>query len=585
MPPAVAAVAAVVASIGFSAATAAVIGSIVVYGALSLGSMYLSSLLTPDVDTGGTSQDPADGQQLSRQSNPERRQVYGRAKVGGDLFFFDSTEGKFYIGIMHCTGPIDGFEEYWLGDQLVELDAEGYVTHDKYQHEGVSKVRVVSYLGHEDQAACDVLIGAWPGVWTSSHQLKGIAYSVMVIEEVPSEIFSTMFNNGVPTLRVVLRGSLVLDPRNTNPRHWSDNSVLVMMDYLTSDEGMKFDLDTLDLTSWAAAADVCDEWVTLKNGLSEKRYRAWGRHGKYSEDPKDVLDKMKVTCGADLFETPEGKLAIKVGKFYQPEVTINDEQGHILSYNVNQNTGVLSLFNYLKIQYLSPDHDYQLVDGEAWRNEDNIIARGGEILEESVTFGYVPSHSQARRLAKIATLKANPDWSGSLITNLYGLKLVGESMMDLNLSELDIASSFGVGSLRIFGGTSVEVNFAMLTSEIDDWNPATEEGDPPAIVGDIQDVSLTYPSTFTVTKETRDVGTVTGDILQFTWADEFRASYSFQIRYQQVGSDVWQYASSSSGETTTYSELIETGPDYVCQIRTVTGGGAVSDWSPEVTTL
>src|SRR5690606_6087193 len=167
-------------------------------------------------------------------------------------------------------------------------------------------------------------------------------------------------------------------------------------DYLTHPDGYGRQIDDIDVASFAAFAYVCDEVVPLASGSAEKRYTI---NGVYSlaDDPDDVLRKMRAACDAELYQTAEGKIAIRGGKWEAPTVTIRDSD--ILAHSMEQGNNALSAFNELKVFYTSAAHDYQTMEATPWSNEADQDERG--VLSSELRLDMVASASQARRLAKI----------------------------------------------------------------------------------------------------------------------------------------------------------------------------------------
>src|SRR5690606_18435749 len=113
------------------------------------------------------------------------------------------------------------------------------------------------------------------------------------------------------------------------------------------------------LDSFAAFADLCDEAVPLAEGGTEKRYRLWGIY-QLTDEPDAVIQRMRRTCAAEFYQTPEGKIGIRGGKWEPPTVTIGEK--HILGHSLEQGNNRFSAFNELKLTYTSPEHDYQSME-------------------------------------------------------------------------------------------------------------------------------------------------------------------------------------------------------------------------------
>ena len=599
MPPVVAAVASFVVAVGASTAAVTVvgigglqligtaIGAAVVYGGLAVASAYLSSALAPDAPAGQRSGSvprpkPADGQQTTRQPVQSRWRHYGRVKVGGVVYFYESKNGLFYVGIMVGQGQYTEIEAHWLNDAQTTIDAAGLVTSADYINGGRSRIRILPHDGRSDQLAQPFLTAGFPGVWTADHRLRGIANVLIVYEDVPAEDFSKVYRGGVPGYRAVIRYLKIYDPR-TSVTQWSDNAALVILDFLTSPDGMKHDLSRMHLPAFIDAANICDEDVPLKSGQTEPRYRIWGSY-RLNEQPRDVLKRLLASCDGELYTRPDGKISLRVGKWAAPTVTLDDRQGHILSYEISQGSDQLAAFNELKFTYTSPDHDYQEIEGDPWQDTANITLRG-ETLENSTEFLMCPSHSQARRLAKISMHRSNPRWVGRVITNLFGLQLIGERTATIVLSEMGINETFVITSMRFLDdGTGCELGIASMGSDAYAWNAAIEEGTPPA-GAQITSTALVLnpPANIAVTIGQRQVtGNTLGAIFKIAWDAPARDSFSAQARYRKVGTTSYKFATSEVGTHDVETEILNDGAQYEIAVRTITSGGQFSDWSADI---
>lgn len=445
------------------------------------------------------------------QSTAPRIRGYGRAKLGGTRAFWDSRNGALYQAVMMHSGEIDHIEQWFVGDQAVTVNSFGVVEQAPFAGPGGNYVLISSSLGTSGQAANPQLTNAFPDVWTNEHRLRGIAYFVTQFSSAPPDAFSRIFPESFNTpVRAVCRLTRVYDPRNGNTV-WSDNPALCILDYLTHPDGYRRSVDDIDLNSFTLFANVCDELVPLASGGSEKRYRLWGIYN-LNEDPQDVLFRMRATCDAEFYQTPEGKIAIRGGKWDVPTVTISDRD--ILAHRMEQGNNRFSAFNELKILYTSPIHDYQTMEAPTWADFADQAERG--VIVDDLALDMVPSATQARRLAKIHIAKSNPRWRGKIITNLNGLNALGERIIRVVIPELQIDDAFHVVGFSIAPDlTSVEITIAEIGEAAYTWT-TTEEAENAPIPQDTRpDIDFPIPvietveqlfDTFTVRLAVEDPG-------------------------------------------------------------------------------
>lgn len=569
-----AAATALVAAVGPAvAAVTGWVGGLGTLGKLALGtalSFAANALFGPRVPSFNNRQPQY--QAVINQSTAARRRGYGRARLGGVRAFFDSKDGTLYQIIMLHQGQIDAYEEYYIGDRRVTIPSGGGPVDQNPWKEG-NYAYITPFLGTSDQAAFSVVVSDWPQ-WTSDHRLRGIAYLVVRFRSPPSEDYLRIFPSGYNTsVTAVGRLCRVLDTR-PGAIAWSDNPALCLADYLAHPDGYgRLTYDDLDADSFNAFADICDEAIPLAGGGTEKRYRMGGVY-ELTDRPADVIQRMLAVCDGELFTTREGKLGIRGGKWTPPTVTIHADD--ILAHDMEEGADALDHFNRLKVVYTSPDHDYQPTEAEPWEDLADQAERG--VRNEEMTLDYCQSASQARRLAKIRMAKANPRWTGTIRTNLAGLKARGERTIRLVLPELNIDTSFLVGThnLILEQGVPVACEMQVISMSADayDWDPVTEEGSSPPIPQDTTpDTTLETPQNIELTPETRSGVKVVVGVCNAPSRDD--AQLEAQIAVASLL--VWETMSVASGSLEAVSGALNA-EDYVVRMR-FRFGGAVGPWT------
>lgn len=510
-------------NLGLSLSAAMAIGGAVTniaIGAALLGAQALIGAAFSSKPTTSTPQ----AQAILNQSTGSRIRGYGRAKLGGIRAFWDSEHALLHQIVMAHHGQVDAFEQFYVGDIAVTLDGQGYVLNGPlYPY-----VRILAKDGAADQTAQQAMTEAWSGIWTPEHRLRGIANWYVRFTSPPAEDFQTVFPDGYNTpVQCVCRLSKVWDPR-TNTTAWSDNAALCILDYLTHPDGYNRSLDDIDVPSFSAFANVCDQPIVRTAGGTEPRYRLWGIYA-LTDEPQEVLNKMRSACDAELYQTAEGKIAIRGGAWQAPTVTIRDSD--ILAHSMEQGHNRFAAFNELKIIYTSPEHDYQAMEATPWENLADQAERG--VLSSSLTLDMVPSPTQARRLAKIHIAKANPEWKGTIVANLTALDALGERTVRLVLPELNIDDAFFVAGYSIRPDlTAVELSVLSISEASYTWTIA-EEGQSPPIPEDTRpELTFPIPENLTLSKA--------GGVVTSTVADPGREDLSLHAQIRAGAGSNWQ---------------------------------------------
>jgi hypothetical protein len=270
----------------------------------------------------------------------------------------------------------------------------------------VNRVKVLYHTGNNMPNVYSDILTAFPS-WDGTHLGKSVHHSLTVFYPVPKESFQNVFPNGVHTKYLqTFRGARVWDFRNYNQSAtdestwtWTDNAALIIMDYLRHRSGFNMPLKWLlpELPSWIDAANSCGELIPDKTGNMYKRYRLWGTYS-YDERKADVLGRLLSGCNGRLWIGYNGGLALFVGVWKNPTITMNDDC--IVSYKLSSGNEAPDTANTLTAVYLERSQGYTEIEA-APLTDDALIAKFGEKSADAKLF-MVPSHNQCRRLMKQA---------------------------------------------------------------------------------------------------------------------------------------------------------------------------------------
>ncbi len=166
----------------------------------------LKHLLIPDMRR--------DREAMSNNPTTSRRIVYGTTRVSGQVAYMQTSGGQneyLHMVLILAGHPVAGF-----GD--VMLDNENLTA--------LSSVATAELFDGTQTAACASLVTASGGLWTVDHKLLGCAYIYLKLLYNESH-----FTGGVPSVRVVVHGRPVYDPR-TGLIGVSSNPALCAYDYM-----------------------------------------------------------------------------------------------------------------------------------------------------------------------------------------------------------------------------------------------------------------------------------------------------------------------------------------------------------------
>lgn len=554
----------------------AALPSILLNVGLAIGASLLSSMLSPKPNDTA----PSERQQTVRQSTGPRRKFYGRNLVGGQLSFFETHVGALYSQVIHNHGEIGGVVQYWLGDKPVTVGVDGYVDDAQYNNAeaGFNLVSIKAKAGTPDEVAYSDLLAAFAGTYTTDHRLRGLFTTLTAYREVASDQIANVYPQNAPALRVLGDMSKVRRVRQGDFAY-SDNPADCIYDYLVDADGAGKPATMVDLASFQDFANLCDEPVPKKGGGTIKRYVIATNYA-LNEQHRTVLDRLLSCCDAETYITPEGKIAIRGGKWIEPTVTLDADQGHILDAQWRQGNGELAAFNRLAIIYTEPALEYTEQEGQSWVDVANVQLRG-KYLNSQADLTSIPVHAQARRVGKILTHKANPLWTGTLTTNFYGFNLIGETTVRVLFPELGIATTFAIQKLEFLPDfTGVRVTVGSLTSAAYSWDAELEEGAGPTEPADTSSPpDLSAPSDLTpVALERALSGSEVGVYIRLTWTPLARPALLVEAQYRLSPSGGWLNMSVASGEAAAESGLVDEGETYDIRARTVSPAGAAGPW-------
>ena len=312
-------------------------GSLIVgYIATSLVTSWAMSALTPKPDFGAANS----GTILKNSINGVAEQdfVYGKVRKGGIITFYESTgDDNTYLHQIICLAghEVNSIGDIYINDQVATFSGDFVETTGSGDEEvnWSSKIRIKKYDGSQTTADADLVSET-----SVDSNFKGLGVAYLYVRyEYDQEVFAS----GVPTVTAVVEGKKVYDPRNTTTAY-SNNAALCIRDYIVSAYGLS---DTsVDDVYFSAAANECDENITLSGGGTENRYEINGivQSGRPTGD---VLGDMVTACAGSLF-WGSGNWRLKVGAYSSPvkTLTLDDLRSSI---SLDTRTTIRDNFNFV----------------------------------------------------------------------------------------------------------------------------------------------------------------------------------------------------------------------------------------------
>lgn len=358
------------------------------------------------------------------------RIIYGQVRVSGPLVFTHSRPigSSDKLDMLHWVIVLAAHEVEEIGDILfndlvVPLDGGGDATSEPYKRDGTVYASIYKHLGSVDQTADSILVANSGGQWTSGHRLRGLAYihAQMRYDDIA-------YASGTPNISAVVKGRKVYDPR-TDDEAWSNNAALCILDYLISDFGLAASAEEIDMDSFIAAANICDEEVDTLDG-TESRYTCNGVIDLL-DSPRDILENMLGSCAGFLVHTG-GKWRLQVGA-YNPPLKTFDQSFLRDAVVMRPHRSRRQIFNTIKGAFVSPDHNWQSTDYPSVSTDFYIAQDNGEEIISTLDLSFTTSHTMAQRIARIALEQIRRQRQIQYPANLAGFQVAAGNTVAVNL--------------------------------------------------------------------------------------------------------------------------------------------------------
>lgn len=523
--------------------------------------------------------------------------VYGEAIVGGTIVFthYSGDEDYFNVVVVFAGHEIDSFQAFYLDGLELTLDGSGNSTGpDKFD----GLVHVEYKLGTADQTALTALVTEVDNVivWSSDHRLRGRAYAWFRFKYDP-----TTFASGLPNITAKVRGKKVFDPR-TDTTVWSDNPALCAADWITATSyGLGADYATeIDDDALVAAANVCEESVSLDAGGSEERYRCNGAVWA-DEKHREVLEKLLASMGGTLTYA-NGKFVILAGAYRSPTLTFTEDDFRgpihvrtLLSRNELANTVKGIFINSAKGGV--PD-EYPAKSNAAYVTADR------ETLYRDLDLPLVTSHTQAQRLAKIDLERGRRQITVNATVGLRAWQLRVGDTVQVTLSRYGWSSKvfevvqIGLEARDDGGGSVLEVPIVLREHEsgVYSWTAATDEdilgapsgmdpGDPTSIA---PPTGLSLTADDTVARVGKNGIVVPRIKASWTSPTAFNV-VAFEVQFKPTADSVYEAFGTvprrSTATTSAYVIPVQDGVAYDVRVRSVSVVGAYSTWVSDSVTV
>jgi len=554
--------AAIAVPIVFAGATITAFGFAAAF-AIGAGFSALSRALIPKPDLGAqmrgttvTTRDPAG----------PRKIIYGRVRSGGNTVFIDhsGSDNKYlHLVVVFASHEIQAYDEIWFNDNKIWTASGGF------QGDWGTYVTIDRKFGTAGQAASTSLVSA-SSYWTTDHKLSGIAYIAFRLEWDQDK-----FPQGVPNITAVIRGKKVFDPRDESIGY-STNPALCVRDYLLdSDYGLGESASAINTASVIAAANLCDEQVSLSGGGTQDRYQCNGIIDTGNQI-KSNIEQLLSSMGGKLTYSG-GEYFIDGAEYRAPSITI-DESVIISSIKTQTKQSRRSIYNGVKGTFIAEEKNYKVLDYPA-QISSTYATEDGDPIFLDMPLPFVSNNFQAQRLAKIALLKSRQQVVISMTVNLAGLKIKIGDTISLDYEKLGYDGKVFevIGYELVISGSGemgVQLECIETASSIYDWTTSDEEDFLSGGELDLYDGRTVDNVTTLAATEVALVGPDgnTKTTVELTWAAPTDAFIDFyKVRWNESGTTNYFHAETKETRILISGLDVTSNYDFRVQVQNLLG--------------
>jgi len=430
--------------------------------AIGAGLSLVSRALMPKLDTGSQM---VGRSVTTREAAHTRKIVYGRARIGGNIVYLESTgsDNKYlWLVIAVAAHEIDAYESVYFNDEKIWNGTN-------YLNGWGSFVSISFHKG--DQTTADSGLDTVSTKWTSDHILFDTAYMVVKLTYDVDQ-----FAQGLPNISTIIRGKKVLDP-STSTTAWSQNPALCIYDYLRDTKYGLGEVTTNILTaSVNTAVGVCDEAITLAAGGTQARYTIDGVVDTGNSIKSNIETMIGSMAGRLVYSG--GLFEIHAGEYVAPSITV-DESQIIGEITIQTKQSRRNAYNGVKGVFLSEDDNYILADYPAQISSSYAVQDGDPIYLD-MALPYTVNNIRAQRLAKLALFRSRQQEAITIPCNLSALRFkIGDNISVTNTRLGYSAKVFEVVGysmdFRPDGQIVVNVDAIETAASIWDWTTTDEE--------------------------------------------------------------------------------------------------------------
>lgn len=521
-----------------------------------------------------------DRKQTIRSSVAPRQVVYGTARVSGPIVYASSSgDDKRFL---HLIVPVAGHRvsaplALWINDERIPWadisPTTSLVTTGRY----ANRVRFQFFAGNQT-TACSAKDETTDG-WSADHVLRETAYMYLRLE-----YNREAFANGPGAISVEMQGhNQILDPR-TSVTGYSNNPALCILHYLTSADGLACSADEIDTASFTAAANVCDELVTIAaGGATQRRYTLDGAFN-LDQTPIDIIEDMLSSCAGTLVYV-QGRYRLYAGAYDAPTdtLTASDLAGQV---ELVTKPPRRELFNTVRGTFINPSRNWQASEFPAY-SEAAIVTADGETITRDVEWPFTTDEIRAQRLAKLTLRRAREALTVRVPVKYAGLRYCVWQTLNVTLADFGWSNKPFRIVAWTFDADSGIINLTLREESANSYAWQFGDAQPLPLAPDtdlVDPLAIPAPTNIAVTASTvlQADGSVAPALLVTWTASAFAFLVGHEVQWRATGATDWNSAEVPAGTNRYFIAPVIIGTSYDVRVRGVTGI-ARGAWSGTIT--
>ena len=545
-----------------------------------------------------------------KDANAPRQLIYGECRVGGVFTQIETTGVTQSNSILHlfCVlsgHPVDSLIKVFINDKTIVLGTNtststinGETVHtvtsaeftNTENSENFGSGALIRFTFHDgSQTAVDGFAQAQINSTSvpNNHKFLGCSYVYMQMaydsEKLPN----------FPNISFQVRGKKLFDPR-TSETAFTDstnkvignNPALILRDLLTDTTygvGATSDEinDTTSAGGFAAAANTCEQTVTLADGSStEQRYTCNG-FTNFAGTREDIINGITSSMAGKMTYS-NGKFNVFAGANQSASLTITDDDC-ISPVSVTTKNAQGQLYNTVKALFADSTQKFIGTDTPILQNSTflNADTPSGEstanfVKTMELQLPFTTSDTMAQRLGKIALLHQRETTTIRVTTNLKFLQLQPSDYVQVTNERL----SFSNKLFEVLAVTMVvegednpvlacQLDLKEISTSVYDF--ATNEYSTIQAEGsDLTSgtLSVTAPTASSISQTATIDGTTTKVNIKVVWTNATNeAIQGTEVQYKLSSDSTYTSQISGKGQTIAVIPNVTVGQTYNVRVR------------------